>query len=68
MINKAVREAPEGLPAEVTRAAAAAGLGAYELTWKPKFVLAMIFGLVLSVGAVGVAVEAISDRTDVEPW
>jgi hypothetical protein len=67
MINKVVREAPERLPADVTRAAADAGLGAYEVTWMPKFALRMVGGLFLAVGTAGVTVVVIRESPAV-PW
>jgi hypothetical protein len=65
-IHKVVREEPEQLPEDVTRAAADAGLGAYEVTWKPKFALRMTGGLLLAAGAAGLTVVFV--REHAVPW
>jgi hypothetical protein len=59
VFSKVVREAPQELPSNVTRAAADAGLGAYEVTWKPQFAMKMIFGMFIAVWTVGMAVAAV---------
>lgn len=62
MINKVVREEPEQLPEDVTRAAADADLGVYEVTWKPKFALRMTGGLLLAAGATGLTVVTVREH------
>lgn len=64
-LEKAVRQAPEQLPADVMRAAAAAGFGAYEMTWMPQFAWKMFIGLFVGLlcllgGASALIEEALS--------
>jgi hypothetical protein len=69
LINKVVREAHERLPADVMRAAADAGLGTYDVTWKPKYALTMIFGLFAAVATVGLAAASVvHDQVASGPW